>query len=214
MLWKQLMRHHVHIMELDLRYTWPSVFTYDMQFRSRKACNLDLDFSTLDTDLMLTILTPDTLRDEPRVCYRCKSTFHFAKDCPFRTTHSLEAGASQKKTEDYGRAPSYNNYRGRGRGALPRNNTPYGQRSADVCINWNKGICRQGERCMRTHSCLQCGGRYPLYQCLACNQSQQWLSPPPINQQTTATQPSNVTNAFNNFPHQPFNLGRGNAPPS
>ena len=49
------MCHHVHIMVLDLRYNWPAVYTYDMQFRSKKACQLDLHFRSLDRDLMLTI---------------------------------------------------------------------------------------------------------------------------------------------------------------
>ena len=34
MLWKEIRRHYVHIMELDIRYNWPTVYTLDTTFLS------------------------------------------------------------------------------------------------------------------------------------------------------------------------------------
>ena len=36
-LWKSLVIYRLAIMEYDIRYNWPSVYTYDMMFRSKLA---------------------------------------------------------------------------------------------------------------------------------------------------------------------------------
>ena len=74
--WKELMKHRMNIMEFDVRYNWSAVYMYELQFRAKMAIEHDLKFGHIDSDIMLSILTPDTLRDEPKVCFRCKSAYH------------------------------------------------------------------------------------------------------------------------------------------
>ena len=197
--WNEFMKHRMNIMEFDVRYSWAAVYTYDLQFRSKMAINNSLDLGHIDSDIMLRILTPDTLREEPRVCFRCKSPFHYSKNCPFRQGTSLET--AQKKIE----GPTA---KGSAR-SMPTNPFYNQQRQNECCHNWNRGHCKQGDKCVRQHKCSGCGSAYPNYQCYTCNPPPNWGS---NTQYTQGQLPPSFTNQRPNAPYsvatQPPNMGR------
>ena len=48
----------------------------------------------------------------------------------------------------------------------PLQDGEYGEPSDEVCMNWNHGRCRMGDKCKRIHACSQCSSRrHPVTEC-------------------------------------------------
>ena len=191
--WKSLMKYRLTIMEFDARYQWASVYLYDLRYRAKKASAKSFDFYNIDTDIMLCTLTPDCLKENTRLCYRCKSPLHLAKKCPF-----LEECAMETPTQE-------------AQSTLPRKPrwryNPF-TRSNETCNNWNRGRCHLGEGCPRIHRCESCGGKYPKQKCFICAPQTNWSNAVNVTQTQPNISPNAPPFSLHNFAPQSSNMGR------
>lgn len=226
--WKDLLQYRLHMLDFDIRYTWSAVYMYDIKFRAKLATKHSLSFGSVDSEVVSVVLTPDTLKESPRLCHRCKGPFHFASECFFRQEYSVAKGASEGQSQSSAQGMSSNRFqyqRGRGRAQSSFNNNSnyssgsfnqqsYNSYNPNICQNWNRGQCNLGDRCFRTHRCITCGGRAPRHQCNNCNASPNWYS----NNSNSSNQQSNSAhapgNALHNVPTQSPGMGRSYGPPS
>ena len=197
--WKELLQYKLYILDFELRYKWSAVYMYDLKFRAKMATKLSFKFGHIDSDTMLSVLTPDSIKDSAKVCFRCKGPFHIASECFFRKEYKMEKNPQEGQTASKSARPKgrqFSQYRG------------------ETCVNWNRGVCNFGDRCYRIHRCSGCGGRFPKYQCNSCSTptpgTGYFPTGPPV-----IPPPSNFTGyPVNNFPAQPPGMGRahGNTP--
>ena len=159
-LWKELIQYRVILSEFDVRYNWSAVQMYDLKFRSQMACSKSLKFGHIDTDIMLLTLTPDTLKDTTRTCYRCKSALHVAKKCHFQEECPLEAAPT-----DTPKSSKFNSFQNKFK------NKSSSSFANEVCHKYNQGTCMYGERCYRQHKCILCGNRAPIFSCSTCSRT-------------------------------------------
>ena len=195
MLWRELVQYRTIIMEFDARYTWSAIQLYDIKFRSKMAMSCSLKFGHIDSDILLLSLTPDTLKDNSKTCFRCKSPLHIAKDCPFQEESTMETTSSETSRFKSSQLP-------------PRFRFKSNTRQTETCNNFNKGNCVFGEKCFRVHKCWNCGGKYPFSSCSSCHKSNN----KPNNTSTSAMQSNQSLNPyatpFNySFPPPQTNMG-------
>ena len=167
-LWREMMRYRMTIMNFDIRFRWATVLQYDMAFRAKMAMTRSINFGHVDPDLSILILTPDSLKVDPKVCFRCKNPLHFAGECPFAPSHAMETSQAEtyRPTAPRGRSRPF-------RGGRSQNWHGTGGR-IDMCYKWNRGNCDQGNACLRAHVCATCGGPNPKNQCPFCTQRTHW----------------------------------------
>lgn len=228
-LWREFESHRLAIMDLDARYNWNTVFSYDLQFRANMAKERVFTFKCIDSALHCKIFSPDQLRTEPKVCFRCHNTLHFSKDCPFREAPSVEKKAQESIGQIQNNQSNF--ARGRGRGSYyggsyfggrrtnerfpsSRFNSQSRAPSFEICRAWNQNFCKFGTECFRKHVCENCGGPYPRYKCNACNNSPNWgYIPPMVSRPQTPTNSYSAAQPTHSFPPPQTGVGSlyGNA---
>lgn len=78
-------RRYIH--QLQLKFRWPYVYSYDKQFRMHLACKKTFDFHVSAPQLFLTVFDAKAVKEEvlkpaTKKCFRCHSD-HLVKACPF-----------------------------------------------------------------------------------------------------------------------------------
>ena len=207
-LWKELMTYRLAIMEYDVKYHWPAVYTYDMMFRAKLTSKCSFSYGHIDTDIVLQVLTPDNLQDQSKTCYRCGSTLHVARKCPFCPESTLETRSQEAQSQVSGnRARKGQSQRTPFSGSRNNNLAP--------CHNWNRGECSYGEKCYRQHICDGCGGKYPKHRCNACTS---YINGRGVEHKTQGNQQTLNPNApafnSNSFTTQQGNMGNSTSMPS
>ena len=71
------------VQKCNRKYTWQSVYLYDVRFRMKLGSSRSFDFHVMDNDLYLTILDTTAVRTDAMRCFRCKSYEHVVTSCPF-----------------------------------------------------------------------------------------------------------------------------------
>ena len=144
--YNRLAEYRCLIQDCYVKYTWSSVYSYDVKFRTKLAGNPvedRFDFDKIDTSLFMTVL--DATAVKPRkLCYRCQSPNHTVTNCPFSA--SKAAMQTEKKV---GNEKKY--FQGK-----------------EICNNFQVGQCRFNYDCQRAHKCRQCYGPQLLYRCDTC----------------------------------------------
>ena len=78
----ELLHYQRHISDLDQRFHWAAILSYDAQFRHKCAIH-NLPLSTFDQQLYVTILDATATKAAARRCFRCQRYDHEVIDCPF-----------------------------------------------------------------------------------------------------------------------------------
>jgi len=82
-LYPDLAAYRRTIQEAHEVHRWKAVYGYDTAFRLDLARRLSLQYNIIDTRLYISNLNAKTLRDDGQRCFRCQSTGHPVRDCPF-----------------------------------------------------------------------------------------------------------------------------------
>lgn len=96
-LYPELAAYRRIIQEAQEIHTWRAVYAYDTSFRLDLARRNSLQFSTIDTRIYIANLNAKTLRQDTIQCFRCQSTGHAVRDCPF--PEGQQGQMAQKKKE-------------------------------------------------------------------------------------------------------------------
>ncbi|CAH1782520.1 unnamed protein product, partial [Owenia fusiformis] len=76
------------IQDSDKKFTWKSVNTYDIKFRSKLAQKKSFDYQTIDTTLYVTTFDATSVRQQLK-CHRCHGN-HKVANCTFQEKSTLE----------------------------------------------------------------------------------------------------------------------------
>ena len=154
-LYKQMVDYRIFIQTCSARYWWYAVYSYDVRNRAKCSMSQSFNFNRLDNDIYVSCMDAATARTNVRQCSRCKSIWHFSKDCPFQTEGPVEASTRPAKTQNSSSVPAQS-----GPARRPM--------SQQICFSWNSGRC-YNNACARLHNvCQGCGGAEPLFRCRNC----------------------------------------------
>ena len=152
----ELSHYRRHISDLDQRFHWAAILSYDAQFRHKCAIH-NLPLSAFDQQLYVTILDATATKAVARRCFRCQQYDHKVIDCPFPPGAPLEKEATVKKAvqSQQGRGnyrPQQQHPSSRGTGSqLP---AVYHQ-GREICIKYQSASCTF-PNCRRAHICRHC----------------------------------------------------------
>ena len=138
------------IQNVDVKYQWHAVSSYDMRFRANLAKTKSFDYDILDTTLFTTIFDATAVKSTARSCLRCKSFEHFVKNCPFPAETLREAPDKSQKTRE-----------------RRKTQEQWFANGIEGCNRFQTGNCNYS-KCARAHVCRQCKGPEPLHQCKHC----------------------------------------------
>ena len=161
----ELSHYRRHISDLDQRFHWAAILSYDAQFRHKCAIH-NLPLSAFDQQLYVTILDATATKAAARRCFRCQQYDHEVIDCPFPPGAPLEKEATVKKAaqSQQGRGnyrPQQQRPSSRGTGSqLP---AVYHQ-GREICIKYQSASCTF-PNCRRAHVCRHCKQEHPASKC-------------------------------------------------
>lgn len=164
-LYPAMLAHQRRIQDADARFNWPAVYAFDCEFRNTLAATQSLAFDTFNANLYTVRLDAAAVKPAAK-CYRCESTEHMARECPFRQVAAMEKAAATKK----GAAPSAPSLQGN------RQPSKQGKRAAqpqwyhgalEGCNNYQTNRCKLSP-CPRAHVCQGCRGPLPFSICTTC----------------------------------------------
>ncbi len=136
--YRHMSRYRIHILHCSLKYNWSNVLVYDVRHRSEKAKFKSFSFADVSSELLNTILDATAVRSNAPRCRRCLAYDHTElEECPFP-----------------------------GRAAVIPARKSKGDKSGEVCNNFNEDRCRFAG-CRRRHVCKVCGSRLPYKRCTA-----------------------------------------------
>ena len=152
-LYPVLSDYRMFIHKCDSKYQWHAVFAYDCRFRAQLADSQNkYAYNNIDTNLYVTIFDILSVRQDAKVCYRCKSPDHLVTMCPFLTTAKEEKTKKGSTQRQQAKQPHwYHN-------------------GIEGCNNYQSGNCHY-QQCQRAHVCRLCRGEEPLYKCSKCKDS-------------------------------------------
>jgi hypothetical protein len=150
-------------------HTWLAVSAYDMRHRIKLSITKSWSFDKTDSELHMEIFSSETLRPNPKACFRCKSLDHMVRDCFLPEDVSAgKGGLTSRKFSNNKTDSSFSNFRSQVQTAMPANGV-YNP-SNQVCRDYNLGRCTRNP-CVRKHVCSGCGGSQPLFRCTRCQSS-------------------------------------------
>lgn len=98
-LYPKLATYRQLIQQCDKKFTWQAVLNYDEQFRCRLAARNSLEFDKIDITLYTVTFDCTAIKSHIR-CFRCKSTHHEVKWCPFQEGAAMAAHQTAATTTD------------------------------------------------------------------------------------------------------------------
>jgi hypothetical protein len=157
--------YRLFVQRKEALHTWSAVSTYDIRHRIKLSITKSWSFDTADSELHMDVFSSETLRPNPKSCFRCKSLDHMVKDCflPEDVSSSKSSQGSRKFSKNSD--SSFSQFNSQVQTAMPVNGV-YNP-SNQVCRDFNLGRCTRNP-CVRKHVCTGCGGPQPLFRCARC----------------------------------------------
>lgn len=100
-LYKAMVTYRYQIQKWNEKYNWQSVYTYDIRFRAKLSSTKQLNFSDIDTHLVVTVLDATAVRRNSQRCHRCSSSDHMIAQCPFPSRPSVDSDTSARPKAVY-----------------------------------------------------------------------------------------------------------------
>jgi hypothetical protein len=157
-----LTNYRLYIQRKEALHTWPAVTAYDQRFRVKLSITRSWQFDKVDNEIHMDVFSSETLRPNPKACFRCRSLDHMIKDCFLSEDVSEVKKGTRRQTQSNNTDSSFNF---KGSSAHPANGV-YNP-SNQVCRDFNLGRCFRSP-CQRKHVCTGCGGSEPLFRCVRC----------------------------------------------
>lgn len=181
-LYVPMAQYRLYIQELDIKYKWPAVYSYDCQHRNQLSITHSMVFNQVSMEILTSTCLTTGAAKQNVGCFRCQSIFHHVKECPFQDMAPGEKEKPQKsssptpslyQTGSYVRQPSQNNNSTQQQASqgYSQNRNPARQPSSmqeKVCTRFNAGSCNDS-RCVRRHVCSSCRtAPTPYPRCQTC----------------------------------------------
>ncbi len=191
---QQLWRYQSFIIRSSQRFQPHAWLQYNLQFRRKLASDPTCLWSSIDTELVASCLSADTVRPQV-ICFSCGAANHMATECPnsqlsgstcticresghiSKTCPLLSvglqkkpnlgstAGPSQARPLPPRRSSQNMSFRPAERHPAPTFSSTT-QPFLEPCLLYNRnGFCRFEPRCRRRHACIQCQGSHPMRDC-------------------------------------------------
>ena len=74
------------ILKCNKKFVWSAVYAYDRRYRAHLADQHSMDYGTINQALYSEVFDNDAVRQDLIHCYRCRSTDHSVRRCPFPRT--------------------------------------------------------------------------------------------------------------------------------
>lgn len=162
-LFQDMVAYRLFILGLFHNYRLPCVLMYDYKHRQILGAKRSLDFNSLNHKLYVLTFDTGSVRAVNR-CKKCNSADHDEQSCPFRSAGQagdLPKARGNDRRGDRGDKSAGKSDRQRDRPAKSGG-------EAEVCLQYQKARCRNGDRCSRKHACLVCGGPEGYDACKKC----------------------------------------------
>ena len=156
--------YRLFVQRKEALHTWSAVSTYDIRHRIKLSITKSWAFDTADSELHMDVFSTETLRPNPKSCFRCKSLDHMVRDC-FLPEDVSVSKSGQNSRKNRSTDSSFSSFSHQVQSAMPSNGV-YSP-SNQVCRDFNLGRCTRNP-CVRKHVCTGCGGPNPLYRCSRC----------------------------------------------
>ena len=82
-LYNGLATYRDFILKCNKKFHWSAVYTYDQRYRAQLAACHSLEYGSIDKDLYNEVFDCSAVRQDLLRCFRCQSTEHSVKWCPF-----------------------------------------------------------------------------------------------------------------------------------
>ena len=140
-LYSELASYRNFIHSCEKKFLWPAIHAYDSRFRAKLSTSKSMKYTSVDTDIYVSVFDVTAIKKDGKRCFRCRSEHHMVQECPFPATEQTV------KKNDH-QASKYNKY----------------HEGREICRNFNIGKCTFPQ-CRRQHVCEACRGMEPAHKC-------------------------------------------------
>ena len=150
LIFNEMVTYRLFILNLFSKFKLPFVLSYDTRHRLMLGARRSFEFASLNSELYIVTFDSLAIKGSAR-CARCSSSEHATNECPYPFRNGGQAS-----------------------GDLPRQRArpgdrPAADRASEICYLFQDGKCKAGEKCVRKHACINCGGPEGHKSCTKCN---------------------------------------------
>ena len=130
--------YRLFIQRKEALHTWSAMSTYDIRHRIKLSITKSWSFDIADSELTMDVFSSETIRPNPKSCFRCKSLDHMVRDCFLPEDVSVNKGG-QNSRKNMGTDSSFSTFSSQVQSAMPSNGVYYP--ANQVCRYFNLGRC-------------------------------------------------------------------------